>query len=165
MNYKKALMITLLGVIASLNILRAQGQSIPADTQAIPLAPGALPETTPNLPVKPLSEQNVTILKVGEYVEKVTIEEDETKYYNLTIEHELYKDEDLVIKVIPLDYESDPDIYISKVSLPFNSNHLLRLRNILAQAWTASGNAPHMEKIHALLIIATLKRETLYILG
>ena len=30
--------------------------------------------------------------------------------------HKVYKDEDMLIKVIPLNEESDPDIYISKVS-------------------------------------------------
>ena len=44
-------------------------------------------------------------------------------FYRLTIgSDEVFDGEDLIIKVIPLDYMSDPDIYISKDSKYPNSS-------------------------------------------
>ena len=42
--------------------------------------------------------------------------ETETNFYSLDIGQHYYDDEDLVIKVIPENYDIDPDIYISKVT-------------------------------------------------
>lgn len=45
----------------------------------------------------------------------MTIESGEQVFFKLELGNDTsINDEDLVIKVIPLDYESDPDIYISK---------------------------------------------------
>jgi hypothetical protein len=48
-------------------------------------------------------------------VPDVTLGPDEVKYFRLKLGPEIYSNEDLIIKIIPRDYESDPDVYISKV--------------------------------------------------
>ena len=57
----------------------------------------------------------------------------------------VYKDEDLLIKVIPLNEESDPDIYISKVSDKVVSL-TYRARNIQRLLWIANGSAHPMAR-------------------
>ena len=58
--------------------------------------------------------QNSTVIKIGENISKIYLSESELAYYTLHIGDEYYLNDDLIIKVIPLNYESDPDIYISK---------------------------------------------------
>ena len=60
----------------------------------------------------------------------------------------VFKDEDLLIKVIPLSEESDPDIYISKVSNKVG-NLTCRVRNIQCPRWIVTGNAHPMGRTRA----------------
>ena len=53
-------------------------------------------------------------LSIGEYVPKTVLKRDEQIFYEIKIGDEFNELEDLVIKIIPLNYESDPDIFISK---------------------------------------------------
>jgi hypothetical protein len=52
-------------------------------------------------------------IKVGDFINKVTLKTGENNYYKLVIDESTFKDEDLVVKVMPMDQNSDPDIYIS----------------------------------------------------
>lgn len=55
-------------------------------------------------------------MKIGEQIDHASVMQAEFVFYSVDIKQKLEKDQDLVIKVIPLDYQSDPDIFISKVS-------------------------------------------------
>jgi len=52
-------------------------------------------------------------IKIGDFIDRVKISPGENNFYKLAIDDKLFKDQDLIIKVIPLDQESDPDIFIS----------------------------------------------------
>ena len=45
----------------------------------------------------------------------MTVKSEDFTFFSIKIKDEVYKDEDLVIKVIPIGEEGDPDILISKV--------------------------------------------------
>ena len=52
-------------------------------------------------------------IKIGDFIDRVKLNPGEINFYKLAIDDKLFKDQDLIIKVIPLDQESDPDIFIS----------------------------------------------------
>jgi hypothetical protein len=61
------------------------------------------------------------------------------------VHDKVYKDEDLLIKVIPLNEESDPDIYISKVrDRVYKLSY--RARNIQCLQWIVTGSAHPMAR-------------------
>jgi hypothetical protein len=67
-------------------------------------------------PRKPfVPDQPIKAINIGDMIEKVAIKADEWEFFSINIKDQVYKDEDLLIKVIPLTEESDPDVYISKV--------------------------------------------------
>ena len=61
------------------------------------------------------TSDNVRNIKVGEVIPNVEIK-DKPAFYKLSVKNAYKEGKDLIIKVIPEDYESDPDIYISKVN-------------------------------------------------
>ena len=81
-------------------------------------------------------------------IPNITLDSDEQKFFRLKIGDELFTDEDLVIKVIPLDFISDPDIFISKVSFSSIYNFYSQ-SNTLIVPCQLIGSVHPMEKIHA----------------
>jgi hypothetical protein len=80
-------------------------------------------------------DHSIKEISIGDTLDRVTIKADDFAFYSIKIKDEVYKDEDLVIKVIPIgEEEGDPDILISKVSKQENQvllggkipNHLTR---------------------------------------
>lgn len=65
--------------------------------------------------------------------------------------------EDIIIKAIPLDSDSDPDIYISKVKFP--DSNASRKRDSLRTVEKLSGNVLLTERIHAQFIIQISREE------
>jgi hypothetical protein len=55
-------------------------------------------------------------IAIGDRIERVEIKADGWEFFKVSIKNQVYKDEDMLIKVMPLGEESDPDVYISKVS-------------------------------------------------
>lgn len=62
--------------------------------------------------------QKILDFKLGYYVDKAVIKENEHLYYKLIVGEEYNNGTDIIIKALPLDDHSDPDIYISKVRPP-----------------------------------------------
>ena len=78
-------------------------------------------------------------ISIGENIERVELKTDGWEFFKVVIKNQVYKDEDMLIKVIPLDEETDPDVYISKVrSLLVEHN---RLRHIQCRLSIVTGNA------------------------
>eukprot|EP00347_Sterkiella_histriomuscorum_P020253 403338511 len=60
--------------------------------------------------------------KLGYYVDKAVIKENEHIYYNLIVGDDYRPGTDVIIKALPLDDDSDPDIFISKTNKFPNSS-------------------------------------------
>lgn len=61
--------------------------------------------------------ETITDFPLGYYVDEANIYDHDPIYYKLIVGDDYDVGSDIIIKVIPLDYDSDPDIYISKVSI------------------------------------------------
>ena len=49
-------------------------------------------------------------------MDEATVYAHDPIYYKLIVGDDYEEGNDIIIKIVPLDYESDPDVYISKVS-------------------------------------------------
>jgi hypothetical protein len=82
----------------------------------------SLPTKPPEDSQSPTQDFPISDIKVGDFIDKVTVKKGESAFYKLVITDTIYKDDDLVIKVVPLDQDSDPDIFISQTEkYPQNS--------------------------------------------
>ncbi len=61
------------------------------------------------------AREDLIDFQLGYYVDDATIYAHDSLYYRLIVGDDYLPGEDIIVKILPLDYDSDPDIYISKV--------------------------------------------------
>jgi len=104
---------------------------------------------------------NYTDIKVGDTISDIYLKEKRSfQYYKLHIGEDYNYSEDILIKVIPLDQDSDPDIYISKVPYSTFIQNSYRQIDNLPTLQTVKYIVEPMGKTHAQSITGELMLET-----